>query len=108
MADTRRVITTTRATQFGDQFDVEPLRREDGEMPELIVIGVNKGYGFVPVKIALPHQLYVSTVQNILDVYGWAGNDVWILPVYDAVVYGKVIMPCQFVDFDPLHPKEDE
>jgi hypothetical protein len=63
MSDLKRLIKTTivYSNPFGDYCKLEIPANCN-----VVVLAVNNGYGLIPVKLLLPHQVYVKVIEDLV------------------------------------------
>lgn len=67
-----------RDSYFGKYYDLS--NAFEGKVESVVVATDN--YGLNPVRIMLPHQLYLETAEKLIDAYGSKGG-IWVLPIRD-------------------------
>lgn len=51
-------------TQFGEQVDL-PIPSDTN----VVIVCINRGYGLIPMKVSLPHQLYWQEITDWIQEY---------------------------------------
>lgn len=67
-----------RDSHFGKYYDLSSAF--EGKVDSIVVATNN--YGLQPVRVLLPHQLYLETAENLIKTHD-SRDGVWVLPVRD-------------------------
>lgn len=84
-----RITETVTDKTFGQFYDMEKLRKEDGKYPTSIIVAVRGQGGLKPVYLCLPHQLYLRKAKALLEEY--KEKELFVFPVYDSTEWSQVL-----------------